>query len=332
MSGYDLEQKLVIGLASSALFDLEKSDKVFRTQGELAYRKYQEEHENTLLDQGVAFPFIQRLLNLNNIFPTNKPFVEVILLSRNDPNTGLRVMNSIEKYGLAIKRAIFLQGRTPHKYINALNISLFLSANETDVNQAITAGYPAGLILKGHIFDVAHDQELRIAFDFDGVIADDSSEQIYKENGLGAFIENESSLANQPANKGPLHKLLKELSTLQKEEIKYQSLHADYKSRLRLSIVTARNAPAHKRVINSLRSWGIETVNEAFFLGGIEKRKVLEILQPHIFFDDQVTHLEKTADSIASVHIPFGVANKLESSTDSAIIQVNKDNLVVEQD
>lgn len=331
MSGYDLEKKLVIGLASSALFDLEESDKVFRTKGELAYRKYQEQHENTLLNQGVAFPFIQRLLNLNSIFPTDKPFVEVILLSRNDPNTGLRVMNSIEHYRLGIKRAIFLQGRTPHKYINALNISLFLSANETDVNQAILAGYPAGLIIKGHIFDVAHDEELRIAFDFDGVIADDASEQVFKKSGLGAFIENESNLANQPVNEGPLHKLLKELSTLQKEELKYQVQHTDYKSRLRISIVTARNAPAHKRVINSLRSWGIETINEAFFLGGIEKRKVLEILQPHIFFDDQVGHLEKTADSIASVHIPFGVANKkLESNETPSTIKTSDNNLITE--
>ncbi|MEQ1306099.1 5'-nucleotidase [Acinetobacter bereziniae] len=310
MSGYNLDQKLVIGLASSALFNLEDSDNVFRTQGELAYREYQRKHENTLLDPGVAFQFIQRLLSLNSIFPKDKPFVEVILLSRNDPNTGLRVMNSIEYYNLGIKRAIFLQGRTPYKYIDALNISLFLSANEIYVNQAITAGYPAGLILKGQIYDVAHDQELRIAFDFDGVIADDSSEQVYKESGLSAFIENEKNLEDQPANAGPLHKLLKELSTLQNEEIRYQSEHTDYRSRLRISIVTARNAPAHKRVINSLRSWGIDTINEAFFLGGIEKRKVLEILNPHIFFDDQVTHLEKTADSMASVHIPFGIANK----------------------
>lgn len=310
MSGYNLDQKLVIGLASSALFNLEESDEVFRTKGELVYREYQHKNENVILDLGVAFPFIQRLLSLNSIFPKDKPFVEVILLSRNDPNTGFRVMNSIEHYGLNIRRAIFLQGRTPHKYIDALNISLFLSANETDVNQAITAGYPAGLILKGNIFDIEHDEELRIAFDFDGVIADDSSEQVYKESGLSAFIKNEENLANQPANIGPLHKLLKELSTLQKEEIKYQSQNPDYKNRLRLSIVTARNAPAHKRVINSLRAWGIDTINEAFFLGGIEKRRVLEILNPHIFFDDQVTHLEKTADSIASVHIPFGIANK----------------------
>lgn len=310
MSVYDLEQKLVIGLASSALFNLEESDEVFRTKGELAYREYQRQHENSLLDQGVAFPFIQRLLSLNSIFPKGKPFVEVILLSRNDPNTGLRVMNSIEHYELGIKRAIFLQGRTPHQYIDALNISLFLSANETDVNQAITAGYPAGLILKGQIFDIDNNEELRIAFDFDGVIADDSSEQVYKESGLSAFIENESKLANQPANAGPLHKLLLQLSFLQEEELKYAQDNPKYESRLRISIVTARNAPAHKRVITSLRAWGIHTINEAFFLGGIEKRKVLDILKPHIFFDDQVTHVEKTADSIASVHIPFGIANK----------------------
>lgn len=226
---------------------------------------------------------------------------------------------------LDIKRAIFLQGRTPYKYIDALNISLFLSANEIDVNQAITAGYPAGLILKGQIFDIDHDEELRIAFDFDGVIADDSSEQIYKKGGINAFIENENKLASQPANIGPLYKLLKELSTLQNAEIKYQLENPTYNSRLRISIVTARNAPAHKRVINSLRSWGIDTVNEAFFLGGIEKRKVLEILKPHIFFDDQVTHVEKTANSIASVHIPFGIANKkLDSDEQSNEVENNQ--------
>lgn len=332
MSGYNLDQKLVIGLASSALFNLEESDEVFRTKGELAYRDYQRDHENQPLESGVAFPFIQRLLSLNDLFPPEKPFVEVILLSRNDPDTGLRVMNSIEHHQLNIKRAIFLQGRTPHKYINALNISLFLSANEIDVNQAINAGYPAGLILKGQIFDIAHDEELRIAFDFDGVIADDSSEQVYKENGLPAFIENESKLADQPANAGPLHKLLQQLSTLQKAELNFLKDHPTYESRLRISIVTARNAPAHKRVITSLRAWGIDTINEAFFLGGIEKRKVLEILQPHIFFDDQVTHVEKTANSIASVHIPFGIANKkLDSDEKLADVEISKDNQITEK-
>lgn len=310
MSGYNLDEKLVIGLASSALFDLEKSDDIFRQEGELAYRKYQIEKENSPLEPGVAFSFIQRLLSLNDIFPKEKPFVEVILLSRNDPDTGLRVMNSIEHHQLDIKRAVFLQGRSPYKYINTLNISLFLSANATDVKQAITAEYPAGLVAKGKNFNIPNDNELRVAFDFDGVLADDSSEMVFKQSGLPAFLAHESQMADQPANAGPLQKLLTQLSILQKHEMAYSDENPKYESRLRISIVTARNAPAHKRVITSLRSWGIDTINEAFFLGGIEKRKILDILQPHIFFDDQATHIEKAADSIASVHIPFGIANR----------------------
>ena len=310
MSGYNLDEKLVIGLASSALFDLEKSDDIFRQKGELAYRKYQIEKENSPLEPGVAFSFIQRLLSLNDIFPKEKPFVEVILLSRNDPDTGLRVMNSIEHHQLDIKRAVFLQGRSPYKYIDTLNISLFLSANATDVKQAITAEYPAGLVAKGKNFNIPNDNELRVAFDFDGVLADDSSEVVFKQSGLPAFLAHESQMADQPANAGPLQKLLTQLSILQKHEMAYSEENPNYESRLRISIVTARNAPTHKRVITSLRSWGIDTINEAFFLGGIEKRKILDILQPHIFFDDQATHIEKAADSIASVHIPFGIANR----------------------
>mgnify|MGYP003601342164 CR=1 FL=1 len=310
MSGYNLDEKLVIGLASSALFDLEKSDDIFRQKGELAYRKYQIEKENSPLEPGVAFSFIQRLLSLNDIFPKEKPFVEVILLSRNDPDTGLRVMNSIEHHQLDIKRAVFLQGRSPYKYIDTLNISLFLSANATDVKQAITAEYPAGLVAKGKNFNIPNDNELRVAFDFDGVLADDSSEVVFKQSGLPAFLAHESQMADQPANAGPLQKLLTQLSILQKHEMAYSEENPNYESRLRISIVTARNAPAHKRVITSLRAWGIDTINEAFFLGGIEKRKILDILQPHIFFDDQATHIEKAADSIASVHIPFGIANR----------------------
>ena len=310
MSGYNLDEKLVIGLASSALFDLEKSDDIFRQKGELAYRKYQIEKENSPLEPGVAFSFIQRLLSLNDIFPKEKPFVEVILLSRNDPDTGLRVMNSIEHHQLDIKRAVFLQGRSPYKYIDTLNISLFPSANATDVKQAITAEYPAGLVAKGKNFNIPNDNELRVAFDFDGVLADDSSEVVFKQSGLPAFLAHESQMADQPANAGPLQKLLTQLSILQKHEMAYSEENPNYESRLRISIVTARNAPAHKRVITSLRAWGIDTINEAFFLGGIEKRKILDILQPHIFFDDQATHIEKAADSIASVHIPFGIANR----------------------
>lgn len=313
MSGYNLDKKLVIGLASSALFDLAQSDEVFRNEGELAYREYQRKNENKPLESGVAFPFIKRLLGINSIFPEENPFVEVILLSRNDPDTGFRVLNSIEFYKLDIKRSIFLQGRQPHQYIDALNISLFLSANETDVQEAIASDSPAGLILKGFNTlkdDITDDDELRVAFDFDGVIADDASEKIYKKENLEKFIENENKLAQQPTNEGPLKRLLTQLSNLQDFELKYQKDNPTYKPRLRISIVTARNAPAHKRVINTIRYWGINTVNEAFFLGGIEKKKVLQILNPHIFFDDQKGHLEPTAEHIACVHVPLGIANK----------------------
>lgn len=177
---YDLSSRLVIGLASSALFDLDESDEIFRTKGEDEYRKFQRENQDVPLGKGVAFPFIRRLLTLNKINKSNPP-VEVILLSRNDPDTGLRVMNSIESHNLGITRAVFLQGRSPHKYIPALDIELFLSANSQDVNQAVMAGYPAGQILKGNIKDDVQDHELRIAFDFDGVIADDSAEAVYQK-------------------------------------------------------------------------------------------------------------------------------------------------------
>lgn len=305
---YDLSSRLVIGLASSALFDLEESDEIFRTKGEEEYRKFQRENQDVLLDKGVAFPFIRRLLSLNNINPTNHP-VEVILLSRNDPDTGLRVMNYIESYGLNITRAVFLQGRSPHKYIPALDIELFLSANSQDVNQAM-AGYPAGQILKGNIKDDVLDRELRIAFDFDGVIADDEAEAIFQENCILAdFHHHEESKVNVSHNPGPLKEFLKRISDIQKMEEEMEGKYPSYQRILRISIVTARNAPSHKRVINTMRSWGIN-VNEAFFMGGVEKSKILGIMKPHMFFDDQRLHLDASSSVLPSVHIPFGVTNK----------------------
>ncbi|WMY73834.1 5'-nucleotidase [Buttiauxella selenatireducens] len=306
---YDLSSRLVIGLASSALFDLEESDEIFRTKGEEEYRKFQRENQDVLLSKGVAFPFIRRLLSLNNINPTSPP-VEVILLSRNDPDTGLRVMNSIESYGLSITRALFLQGRSPHKYIPALDIELFLSANSQDVNQAVMAGYPAGQILKGNIKDDVLDRELRIAFDFDGVIADDEAEAIFQENRILAdFHHHEESKVNVSHNPGPLKEFLKRISDIQKMEEEMEEKDPSYQRILRISIVTARNAPSHKRVINTMRSWGIN-VNEAFFMGGVEKSKILGIMKPHMFFDDQRLHLDASASVLPSVHIPFGVTNR----------------------
>lgn len=306
---YDLENRLVIGLASSALFNLEESDNVFRNQGEEAYRKYQREHQDTPLPNGVAFPFIRRILSLNNLNPRD-PLVEVILMSRNDPDTGLRVMKSIEFNNLPISRAVFLQGRSPQDYIPALKISLFLSANETDVNQATIAGYPAGQVLKTNSYEDPDDSELRIAFDFDGVLADDEAEAIFqKDRDLSVFHQYEKNLVDTPHNPGPLAEFLKKISKIQKIEQAQKDNDLSYSPILNISIVTARNAPSHERVINTMRAWDI-TVNEAFFLGGIEKRSVLNVLKPHIFFDDQRLHLDPSSSTLPSVHIPFGVANK----------------------
>ncbi|CUI49653.1 5'-nucleotidase [Achromobacter ruhlandii] len=305
---YDLHNRLVIGLASSALFDLTESDDVFRNEGEQSYREYQRKREKEHLQPGVAFPFVRRLLSLNEISPDDPP-VEVILLSRNDPDTGMRVMNSIEHYGLGMTRAIFLQGRNPHAYIPALSISLFLSANEADVKQAVLAGYPAGQVLESKHVELPGEEELRVAFDFDGVIADDEAESVFhKTKDIEQFHKHESDNAFIPHNPGLLKELLEKLAVIQKKEQAKADLDPQYSPRLRISIVTARNAPSHHRVINTMRSWGIN-VNEAFFLGGIEKKAVLEVLKPHIFFDDQKTHLLPASGSLPSVHIPFGVRN-----------------------
>lgn len=305
---YDLTGRLVIGLSSSALFDLDESDKVFREQGEQAYRDYQRENQDIPLITGVAYPFIRRLLKLNEI--SDEPLVEVILLSRNDPDTGLRVMNSIEHYELSITRAVFLQGQSAYKYIPAFDIKLFLSANEGDVKQAVDAGFPAGQILHGNISDDIEDMQLRIAFDFDGVLIDDEAETVYKKsNELGDFHSHESSKVDIAHNPGPLKNFLDRISYIQKLETTYKLKNPNYEPVLRVSIVTARNAPSHKRAINTMREWDI-LANEAFFMGGVEKSKVLEILKPHIFFDDQKLHL-KSASILPSVHIPFGVANKV---------------------
>lgn len=305
---YDLENRLVIGLASSALFDLSVSESIYRTDGPDAYRKYQRENQNVPLKTGVAYPFIKRLLLLNELNPENPP-VEVVLMSRNSPDTGLRVMKSIENYQLGMTRAVFLQGRTPHKYIPAFNISLFLSANEADVKQAILAGYPAGQVLDSKIIDNIDDKELRIAFDFDGVVADDEAETVYQTtHDLNQFHKHETDKADIAHNPGPLKIFLEKLSAIQKMEEKKSLEDVSYVRKLRISIVTARSAPSHERVINTMRTWDIN-VDEAFFLGGIEKKRVLEVLEPHIFFDDQKLHLEPAASVLPSVHIPFGIAN-----------------------
>lgn len=304
---YDLSNQLVIGVASSALFDLSASDEVFRTEGEEPYRLYQETNIDNPLEPGVAFPFIRRLLSLNDLSEAGDPLVEVIVLSKNDPDTGVRVMRSIEHHGLGISRAVFMQGRSPYKFMPAFNMALFLSADEKDVVEAVQLGHPAGRVLDTSSVDDASD-DLRIAFDFDGVLADDSSERVMQENGLEAFHENEVLRIDEPHPNGLMVNLLAGINRIQRREEEKRRLEPSYRIRVHVALVTARNAPSHERALRSLKSWGV-TVNDAFFLGGVEKASVLEILKPHIFFDDQATHLSSASKVVPSVHVPFGIIN-----------------------
>lgn len=308
---YELEDRLVIGVASSALFDLAESDAVFRTQGEAAYRLYQEAHLVDTLAPGVAFPFIRRLLSLNDLGDATDPLVEVIVLSRNDPDTGLRVMKSIEAHKLPITRAVFMQGRSPYRFMPAFAMSLFLSANADDVREATGAGLPAGHVLPTAAVDDGTTRDLRIAFDFDGVLADDASEQVFQATSdLAAFHEHETANLATPHAPGPLKALLAAINRIQDCEEERRLADGTYRRRLHVALVTARSAPSHERALNSLKAWGVR-VNDAFFLGGVEKARVLSILKPHIFFDDQLGHLTGAAAVAPSVHVPFGVTNRV---------------------
>ncbi|MFE9882842.1 5'-nucleotidase [Streptomyces sp. NPDC005784] len=308
MAVYELKNRLVVGIASSALFGLAEADAVFREQGVQAYRAYQEEHLDDTLGKGVAFPFVRRLLSLNDL-SLDDPLVEVIILSRNDPDTGLRVMRSIQSHDLPISRAIFMQGRSPYRFMPALNMSLFLSANEDDVREAVAFGLPAGRVLGPAGTDEDDDQDLRIAFDFDGILADDASEQVYQAGGIDGFRFHETTNAATPHDPGPLRDFLAGVNRLQQREAERRSEDAYYKIRVHVSLVTARAAPAHERPVRSLKNWGV-TVNDAFFLGGIDKSTIMEVLRPHIFFDDQVGHVTGTSHSTPSVHVPFGKINE----------------------
>lgn len=338
MPPYDLDHRLVVGVSSSALFDLSDSQRVFDEQGIDAYRAYQDEHLDRPLRPGVAFEFVQRLLSLNDLSPVaGDPLVEVFVLSKNDPTTGLRVMSSVAAHGLPISRAIFTQGVAPYAYIPALNISLFLSGDAGDVRTATGLGYPAGQVLgsaavghgaapgptPGSVPDHApglpvappapdgapDDADLRVAFDFDGVLADDSAERVYQSDGLEQFHEYESARKVTEHLAGPILPFLRALSTIQRCEEERARQDPTYRPRVRVSIVTARSAPSHERAVNTLRSWGV-TVNDAFFMGGADKGRVLRVLRPHIFFDDQRGHLDPVAREVASVLVPYGVTNE----------------------
>ncbi len=306
---FPIEEKLVVGVASSALFQLAEADEIFHRKGLAAYREYQREHQADILAPGVAFPFIKRLLKFNELFPESEP-VEVVLLSHNDPDTGLRVFNSIASYKLGIVRAAFTTGDSPYKYIPAFNVALFLSANESDVRKAIGEGYAAGQVVESAAADNDDDAGLRIAFDFDGVLADDSAETVTETKGLAAFHASERANAGTPLPGGPLATFFKRLAALRKLEDMELAKNPEYRRYLRTAIVTARSAPAHERMVNTLRNWDI-LVDDAFFLGGMNKGRVLSALRPHIFFDDQRSpNIDESKDFTPSVHIPFGVKNR----------------------
>lgn len=302
-----LDGKIVIGIASSALFDLAASDAVFTSKGPAAYKRYQERHIDKVLEPGVAFPFIRRFLRLNQIFPEQQP-VEVILFSHNSPETGLRVFRSIRHYGLDITRGSFFPGGEFYDFLPVFNVSLFLSGNENDVRESIKRGHPAGLVIGSKVDDSAGDDELRIAFDFDGVIADDAAEQVYKERGLDEFQVSEQKSAAVAHESGPLARLVRQLMAIRQLEVAAEAADRTYRRFIKTAIITARCAPAHERVATTLRAWGIE-IDYAFFLGGLAKKPVLEKLRPHLYFDDQIAHLEGV-DGVPLVHVPFGRLNE----------------------
>lgn len=292
---YDLADKLVIGISSRALFDLDEAHAVFEEHGLEHYRSHQSERESDPLEPGTAMPLVRGLLRINDLL--DERLVEVLIISRNDADTGVRVMNSAEHHGLDIPRWAFTDGRGTANYLRAFSCDLFLSANLEDVAAAAAQGLGAAKIMQ--VPDQPTDgtpEEVRIAFDGDAVLFSGESEAIHQAEGLEAFVDHETAHADEPLNPGPLKDFLSALSIIQgKFDV------AD--SPIRMSLVTARNAPAHKRVITTLRHWGVR-LNETFFLGGSEKAPVLEVLRPHIFFDDQTAHLEPARATTPAAQVP----------------------------
>lgn len=299
----NFDGKLVVAISSRALFDLEESNRVFEQEGVAAYHRYQLEHEDEILSPGIAFLLVKKLLAMNALAPA-RPRVEVILLSRNTADTGLRIMNSIEHYELDISRAAFTGGESTYSYVPAFNADLFLSANPEDVRKALDAGHAAATILPSNVGqNTEQTEELRIAFDGDAVIFSDEAERVYKLKGLDRFTESEVSAARDPLTGGPFKSFLAALHRIQAEFPLDQSP-------IRTALVTARSAPAHERVVRTLRAWDIR-IDEALFLGGLEKGSFLKAFGADIFFDDQRGHCESARLHVATGHVPFGIANEV---------------------
>jgi len=296
----DLSKILVIGVSSRALFNLEEAEEVFRKKGIKEYRKYQLDREDELLNPGSAFPLVQSLLQLNKQTKENKAVVEIVVMSRNSPETGVRVLNSIRNHGLDITRLAFSGGEPLSPYIDAFDIDLFLSKDEKDVQAVIdaTSCAAASMYAPPDSFD-PKDNRVKFAFDADAVVFSDESELRNKKEGLVAFHKHELEHENDPLAAGPFAELIIKLSKIQ--EYFPESIEL---TPLRIAIVTARNAPSHMRVIKTLRTWGVY-VDEAYFLGGLPKDKVLEAFGAHIFFDDQETHLTSSSRKVPSARVPY---------------------------
>ena len=293
---------LIVAISSRTLFDLEDSHVLFERDGLDAYAAFQRSHEDDVLAPGVAFPLVRKLLGLNDGAPPDAPWVEVILISRNSADTGLRIFNSIEQHGLAIQRAAFSNGAPPFPYIRPFGADLFLSAHGEDVRSALAAGVAAATLLPARAAQHRHDQ-LRIAFDGDAVIFDDEGERVSREGGLAAFAEHERRRAGEPLSGGPFRGFLDALHRLQ------AAFPTGENAPIRTALVTARSVPAHERVIRTLRDWGIR-LDEALFLGGRAKGPFLEAFGADIFFDDSEHNILSARDHVAAGHVPHGVANR----------------------
>lgn len=293
---FNLDDMLVVAITSRALFDLHESDRVYAEQGLEAYRAHQREREDTPLDPGTAFPLVRGILAIND--RAGEQLTEVVILSRNDGDSGLRIMNSIKQHGLPISRAAFRGGEDPWAYLQAFRCDLFLSADRPDVQEALRQGFPSALVLDPPEPRDAPPEEIdqvRIAFDGDAVLFDGESERFFQEHGLDAFLAREAELADKPMDPGPFKPFLVALGRI-------QSQFSGRDSPIRTALVTARNAPAHERVIKTLRTWGVQ-LDESVFLGGVDKAEILDAMRPHIFFDDQLTHLERARSLVPSAHV-----------------------------
>ena len=296
-----MNSKLVIGISSRALFDLSKSHKIFEKEGIDAYRSHQIKNENEILDPGEAYNLVTKILKINDLYDSESR-IEVILLSRNTADTGLRVFNSIEDHELNITRAVFCGGESPYKYVKAFGVDLFLSSSKDDVKMAIENNVPSARIIPSKAKKKVKDSDLlKIAFDGDSVIFSDESEKVFEEAGLQAFLDNERKKKSM-LKAGPFKSFLVELNKLQSE---LESGDCP----IRTALVTARSAPSHKRVIKTLRKWGVR-IDESLFLGGMNKADFLKSFEADIFFDDQQQNITDASDKVTSAHVPFGIKNR----------------------